>query len=270
MAHENERIPFMSYECTNDYKTRGGKGSIAEQIAEAKMDIVLGGGRMYFDQIAEGESETRVLQLARSNGYEAITTRSELQALPRDKQILGLFVPDLMPPMLRGNGAIMTPVAEQFDGNLIIPEPFSCEDNPEFVDVPRLLEMAEAAISHLEHRGSFMLVIENESTDEQSHLRQPCGHIGAVAQIDETLRFVLKYAESHPELLVIVTADHGHAAQIISETNLFARQGNSSPGHVARIIARAAFIRTCRPAWRTTFTPIASGFRASWTRSRNY
>ena len=236
MARNNERNPLMSYECTNDYKRNGGNGSIAEQIAEAKMDIVLGGGRMYFDQIAEGEAATRVLQLARSNGYEVITKRSELQTIPRDRRILGLFVPDLMPAMLRGNVATMTPAVEWSDGNLNLPEPFACEDNPEFVDVPRLLEMAEAAISHLERRGSFILVIENESIDEQSHHRQPCGHIGAVAQIDETLHFVLKYAESHPELLVIVTADHGQAAQIIPETYLSARQGNSSPGHVARLI----------------------------------
>ncbi len=255
MARDNERNPRVSYECTNDYKTNGGRGSIAEQIADARMDIVLGGGRMYFDQIAEGESETRVLQLARSNGYEVITRRSKLQTLPRDKRILGLFVPDLMPPMLRGNGATMTPAVEQFDGKLNLPEPYSCEENPEFVDVPWLLEMAEAAVSHLDRRGSFMLMIENESTDEQSHLRQPCGHIGAVAQIDETLRFVLKYAESHPELLIIVTADHGHAAQIISETYASAWQGNASPGHVARLITADGSIMginygTSKPGFR--------------------
>jgi len=97
-----------------------------------------------------------------------------------------------------------------------LPEPYTCEGSPEFADVPRVLEMTQAAVSHLESRGSFMPVIENEATDEHAHLRQPCGHIGGVAQIDETLKFVLQYAESHPELLVIVTADHGHAAQIIS------------------------------------------------------
>ncbi len=223
MARNNERNPRGSYECTGDYKRNGGKGSIAEQIAAGNMDIVLGGGRRYFDQVAEGESENQVLQLARNNGFEVITSRSELQAIPHDTSILGLFVPDLMPPMLRGNGATIADVG--------LPEPNACEDNPEFADVPRVLEMTKAAVSHLETRGSFMLVIENEATDEHAHLRQPCGHIGGVAQIDATLKFVLQYAESHPELLVIVTADHGHAAQIIS-----AQRANSSPGHVARLI----------------------------------
>ena len=216
MARNNERNPRASYECTGDYKRNGGGGSIAEQIAAGKMDIVLGGGRRYFDQVAEGESENQVLQLARNNGYEVITSRSDLQAIPRDRSILGLFVSDLMPPMLRGNGASIIPAVDQINGNASLPVPYTCEDNPEFADVPRVLEMTEAAVSHLGSRGSFMLVIENEATDEHAHLRQPCGHIGGVAQIEETLKFVLQYAESHPELLVIVTADHGHAAQIIS------------------------------------------------------
>ena len=223
MARTNERNPRGSYECTGDYKNNGGKGSIAEQIAEGEINIVLGGGRMYFDQVAEGESENQVLQLASNNGYEVITSRSELQAIPHDKPVLGLFTPGLMPPMLRGNGATIADAG--------LPEPYACEDNPEFADVPRVLEMTKAAVSHLESHGSFMLVIENEATDEHAHLRQPCGHIGGVAQIEETLKFVLQYAESHPELLVIVTADHGHAAQIIS-----AQRANSSPGHVARLI----------------------------------
>jgi alkaline phosphatase len=231
MARNNARNPRASYECTGDYKRNGGKGSIAEQIAAGTMDIVLGGGKQYFDQVAEGESANQVLQLARNNGYEVITRRSELQAMPRDKPILGLFVPDLMPPMLRGNGAINIATTDQVNGSASLPEPYACQDNPEFADVPRLLEMTKAAVSHLESHGSFMLVIENESTDEYAHARQPCGHIGAVAQIDETLRYVLQYAESHPELLIIVTADHGHAAQIISE-----QRTNSSPGHTARLI----------------------------------
>jgi len=223
MARNNEHNPRASYECAGDYKKNGGKGSIAEQIAEGKMDIVLGGGRRYFDQIAEGEPKSQVLQLARDNDYEVITSRSELQTISYDRSVLGLFTPDLMPPMLRGNGATI--------GDAGLPEPYACEDNPEFADVPRVLEMTKAAVSHLESRGSYILVIENEATDEYAHLRQPCGHIGAVAQIEETLKFVLQYAESHPELLVIVTADHGHAAQIIS-----AQHANASPGHVARLI----------------------------------
>ena len=244
MARNNERNPRASYECTGDYKRNGGKGSIAEQIAAGKVDIVLGGGRRYFDQVAEGESENQVLQLARNNGYEVITSRSELQAIPRDRSILGLFVPDLMPPMFRGNGATIS--------DRSLPEPYTCEDNPEFADVPRVLEMTEAAVSHLGSRGSFMLVIENEAIDEHAHLRQPCGHIGGVAQIEETLKFVLQYADSHPELLVIVTADHGHAAQIIS-----AQRANSSPGYVARLITADKGIMAINYATTTSNTRAA-------------
>ena len=65
----------------------------------------------------------------------------------------------------------------------------------------------------------------------------------------------MKYAESHPELLIIVTADHGHAAQIISETYASAWQGNASPGHVARLITADGSIMginygTSKPGFR--------------------
>jgi alkaline phosphatase len=240
----NERNPRASYECTGDYKGNGGKGSIAEQIAEGNMDIVLGGGRKYFNQIAEGESENPVLQLARNNGFEVITSRSELRSFPRDKSILGLFVPDIMPPMLTGNGAT--------NRERELPEPYSCEENPEFTDVPRLLEMTDAAIRHLEARGSFMLVIENETIDKQAHFLKPCGHIGGVAQIDETLKFVLEYAESHPELLVMIAADHGHAAQIIA-----AHKATAMPRYVAQLITADESVMAVNYATTTSNTQTA-------------
>lgn len=216
-----------SYDCGIHRKSHGGKGSIAEQIADGDIDIVLGGGRRHFDQTLEGDSGASVMDLARENGFEVITEREELQSIPLDRPVLGLFSPGLMPPLLRGNGA-----TSSGDSG----EPYACEDNPEFDHLPRLAEMAETAIRHLETRGSFMLVIEDEAIDEHAHRRQPCGHVGGVAQIDETLSVVMQYAESHPELLVIVTADHGHAAQIISPTIASGQGANFSPGHAAQLI----------------------------------
>ena len=45
MVVENARNPAFSSNCSADLKAKGGKGSIAEQIAASSVDVVLGGGR---------------------------------------------------------------------------------------------------------------------------------------------------------------------------------------------------------------------------------
>jgi len=215
------------YDCSTHRKSRGGSGSIAEQIADGNMDIVLGGGSRFFEQVSEDNAGMSVIAMARNNGFAVITDKEDLQSLPLDSPVLGLFSPELMPPTLRGKDA--TP-------STAVADPFTCEENTEFGNLPRVAQMVESAIRHLEARGSFILFVENEAIDEHSHSRQPCGHIGGVAQIDETVALVMQYAESHPELLVIVTADHGHGAQLISSGAASGQGRNTSPGHVARLV----------------------------------
>ena len=94
--------------------------------------------------------------------------------------------------------------------------------------------MARAALAQLDGR-SFVLMIESASIDKQSHVRRPCGQIGELKQLDDTLRLVLEYAAAHPETLVLVTADHSQAAQLVPETSWLAGVNAASPGHFARI-----------------------------------
>ena len=35
-------------DCSQDLKANGGKGSIAEQLAESRLDVILGGGSKHF------------------------------------------------------------------------------------------------------------------------------------------------------------------------------------------------------------------------------
>jgi alkaline phosphatase len=47
------------------------------------------------------------------------------------------------------------------------------------------------------------------------HSAQPCEQIGETVAFDNAIRLALDYAASHPDTLIIVTADHGHSTQII-------------------------------------------------------
>ena len=236
MYFDNAANPAFSSDCRADQKARGGKGSISEQIAASRIDVVLGGGAVHFDQPAEGDTRS-VRELAAANGYRVIGTAAELASLERDTRVLGLFSRGTMPVQWRGEGdAVATLAPPRADGGSRVPQPFGCEPNPEFAGMPRLREMAAAALAQLDDGRSFALMIESASIDKQSHLRRPCGQIGEVAQLEETLELLLDYQRAHPETLVLVTADHGQAAQLVPETSWLG--GAASPGHFARLRTR--------------------------------
>lgn len=223
-------------DCHADLKANGGKGSIAEQIAASRIDIVLGGGQRNFAQPAEGEPRKTVLDLAVANGFQVVTTAAELESLPARGKVLGLFAPGTLPVLWRGaGGAEAELVARDETGRVVWPEPFSCEPSPSFGSTPTLQALAAAALKRLDEDRSFVLMIESASIDKQSHVRRPCGSIGELKQLDETLAFVLEYARSHPETLVLVTADHAQAALLTPETSALAALNAASPGRFARV-----------------------------------
>jgi len=237
-------------DCSQDLKTNGGLGSISEQLVDSGVDVALGGGAKHFIPLGEGSDQT-VLQLAEKAGYQVVTTALEL-ATNGSGKLLGLFSPSTMPVMWRGEGgrAAEKPVASLLNslhwtlGSVTYPEPMDCEDNPEYVGMPSLALMSETALSRLAGEGTgddtFFLMIESASIDKQSHQRKACGSIGELQQLDETLGVVLAFAETHPDTLILVTADHGQAAQLVAERTLFSDIPVPvySPGHVARINTR--------------------------------
>lgn len=222
--------------CPSDLKANGGKGSIAEQMADSSLAVLLGGGARYFDQpIEDGTGET-VRERAVARGFRVIDRFEDLAGLPPEARFMGLFAPEHLAVKLRGTGdAAAELVGRAEDGRVELPEPFGCEPNPDFAGTPRLASMTEAALERLDRDASFMLMVESASIDKQSHMRRPCGQIGEVEQLDETLAVVLDYARAHPETLVLVTADHGHAAKLVPERSAFLALNYASPGYFARI-----------------------------------
>jgi len=124
-------------------------------------------------------------------------------------------------------------------GEVTLPSPMICEPNPQFKGMPTLKEMTEAALAHLSHNNSkgFFLMVESASIDKESHQRRPCGSIGELAQLNEALASALAFADNNPNTLILVTADHGQAAQLIPNESLFAAFPIPvyTPGKLARI-----------------------------------
>jgi alkaline phosphatase len=247
-----DRVPV---DCSQDLKSNGGQGSISEQLVASNVDVVLGGGLKHFQPNAEGQS-VPVSALAEAAGFQVLTSIEELNTATLEDRWLGLFGDGTLPTRLQGeNGRTgERPVPSWMNrvhwsqGEVTLPEPMSCEDNPEFAGTPTLQQMTDRALARLSHDNTdgFFLMVESASIDKQSHARDACGSLGEVEQLDEALKSALNFAEDHPNTLIIVTADHGQAAQLVPTESLFEPYNLPiySPGQLVRLRTSSGSLMT--------------------------
>ncbi|WOX05103.1 alkaline phosphatase [Microbulbifer pacificus] len=224
--------------CERDIRANGGPGSIAEQIAGGNVNIVLGGGGQYFAKSNQGD--THPLAEAAANGFQIIDSPSALQRPFNQNKVLGLFAPKDLPVRLHSSNQQPAAFLTVAEGETAEPQPVTCVVNPSSTQAPSLKSMTEAALGHLRARSDkgFFLMVESASIDKESHERRPCGSIGEVQQLEEALQASLEFAAKHPGTLILVTADHGQAAQLVPYPSMF----EGFPG--AHSIGRLAAIET--------------------------
>ncbi len=203
-----------SEKCASNALEKGGKGSISEQLLNARADVTLGGGAKTFSETATaGEWKGKTLrEQAQARGYQLVGDASSLAAITeanQDKPLLGLFSEGNMPVRWEGPKASL-------HGNLDKPA-VTCTPNAKRTDsVPTLAQMTEKAIDLLsKNQKGFFLQVEGASIDKQDHAANPCGQIGETVDLDEAVQKALAFAKKDGNTLVIVTADHAHASQII-------------------------------------------------------
>ena len=111
--------------CPQDRKATGGPGSIAEQMVDHHVDVLLGGGKQRFVQTIDAGTHANqtVIDSAKSQGYSVITTASELadlQSLENNAtnvtKVLGLFAPGNMNMSWTGEAA--APLSRQRPSNM--------------------------------------------------------------------------------------------------------------------------------------------------------
>lgn len=218
-AHVTDRSckgPADMAECPADTRAAGGAGSVVEQTVAARPDVLLGGGADHFAQtVRDGPYRGRtVLEQARAAGYQVVRDRAELTAARTDRPVLGLFAPDYLPVEWTGTPAAPGGTA---------PQRCAVHNPARPAGTPTLAESTRAALDQLTARRDratgkgFFLQVEGASIDDRAHEADPCGQIGETVAFDRAVAVALAYAGRHPRTLVIVTADHGHATQILPE-----------------------------------------------------
>lgn len=209
-SHVNDRScqgPANMTNCAAYKKANGGPGSIAEQEVDHHVDVILGGGKQRFEHKIDGGpfAGKTVIESAIAQGYTVVSDASGLTTAKTGQRILGLFAP--------GNMSL------EWMGQLALPFPGSgpqrCQEGQRPANEPSLADMTAKALALLDAGKGFFLQVEGASIDKQEHAQNPCGQIGETVAFDKAVAVGLSFAEKHPDTLIVVTADHGHTAQII-------------------------------------------------------
>lgn len=121
--------------CPTNALEKGGKGSITEQLLNARADVTLGGGAKTFTETATaGEWQGKTLrEQAQARGYQMVSDTATLAAITeanQDKPLLGLFSDGNMPVRWEGPKA-------SYHGNLDKPV-VTCTPNPNVTTACRL------------------------------------------------------------------------------------------------------------------------------------
>jgi alkaline phosphatase len=212
-SHINARAcmgPADMAACTPAKKANGGKGSIAEQLVDNEVDVLMGGAKARFDQPTDaGGGETVLSYAQEEKGYRLVEDKAALAAVDSldDGPVLGLFAPVNMTPMNQPLVATPPPGAGGPD----------TECTPaDRGDQPDLSAMTEKAIELLDNPNGFFLQVESAMVDKQEHASDICGAIGDLVELDEAVQIALDYQADHPDTLIVVTGDHAHSTQIVA------------------------------------------------------
>jgi len=174
--------------------------SITLQIIESGTEIILSGGEVLL--IPEGvrgrhgyegfrKDGRNLIELAEERGYRVVYTRDELMDLPPGtEKVLGVFAAahtfnDLPEETLKSAG-------------LPLYQP----------EAPTVGEMTEAALRILQASGRrFLLVVEEEGSDNFANNNNAPGTLDALARADEAIGVAMGFVAENPETLVLTTAD---------------------------------------------------------------
>ncbi|WP_214803173.1 alkaline phosphatase [Exiguobacterium sp. ERU656] len=154
---------------------RNADQSIANQLINQKVDVLLGGGKSYFTD--------ETLAQASNENYQLVTDRSQLSSkvISNDDRLLGLFSDSDMAP----------------------------EIDRESTNEPSLKEMSEKAINHLnKNKNGFFLMIEGGQIDSGGHVHDVPWIMNDIRAFEDTVQSVIDFAKKDKNTLVIVVGDH--------------------------------------------------------------
>ena len=168
----------------NEAKRDSGN-AIAAQYLDQQIEVLLGGGRQFFDPAKRKDKWDLAARFKQEN-YAVCGTAQEFDRAPADRRWLGLFAGSHLPYTLdRKNSA------------------------KDLAEVPSLARMTHRALGKLSQSPHFLLQVEGGRVDHAAHACDAAGAGWEMIAFDEALEVCLDYQRKDPETLLIVTTDHG-------------------------------------------------------------
>ena len=162
---------------------RSDEASVADQELRAGVDVLMGGRKQIFlPEISAGKRQDNrnLLDEARSAGYAVVDSAAELHRVEGGR-ILGLFN--------MGNMAY--------------------EMDRDSTSEPSLAEMTGKTLQVLsQNPKGFFAMIEGGRIDHAAHRNDAAATIRDTLAFDEAVGVVLEFQRTHPDTLLMVTADH--------------------------------------------------------------
>lgn len=190
---------------------------IAAQYLERRVDVLLGGGRKFFE--AANRSDKRDLkQEFAAAGYQVLQSSTELASASTSQPWLGIFSDSHVPYTIdwMNNAALQA-------------------------QVPELATMTRRALEWLQRHDRFILQIEGGRVDHGAHNCDAPATMREMLAFDAAVGLVLEFQRQHPDTLVVITTDHGNG-------NLGVNSSGSQTSAMFRRIAdtKASFVEIMR------------------------
>jgi alkaline phosphatase len=179
---------------------RANYNEIAKDVVQSGAQLIFAGGEDFL--IPEGttgrhttngkrKDNLNLIQWAKANGYEVVFTKEELMKLSPRKidKILGVF-------------------ASRSTFNDETEEYLKEKNLPNYSQsAPTLAEMTKFAIEFLSSKGQFLLVVEEEGTDNFGNRNNANGKLEALSRADDAIGVALEFVGKNPNTTLITASD---------------------------------------------------------------
>lgn len=152
-------------------------------------DIMLGAGWGFFMR-----DDRNLVDEFKADGYQYIDEYSQLASIDSSKPVLGLF----------GDSGL----------------PWALDDEEPL----RLRKLTEAAVPYLENENGYFLLVEASQVDWAGHGNDISAAMAEMHDLAKTMEYLYEYVQSHPDTLVVMTADHSTGGLTIGANGVYSWQ----------------------------------------------
>ena len=193
----------------SEVESRSDVTAITEQVLESGVNVILGGGEIHylpegtvgrFGQEGVREDGRNLIEEAEAAGFTVVFDREELQNIPEDTtQLLGIFAAE---DTYNDNTEEENRALKLDSYGQLLPD-----GTP--TNQPTVAEMLEAALPILSaDEDGFMVVMEEEGTDNLANNNNSVGTLEATLRADAALGVAMDYIQQEdPNTLLITAAD---------------------------------------------------------------